>query len=52
MAAMFVNGSELNEQSLYRTFEGCFLPIFDSFDRADDGHQVMIKALVAFGKVS
>jgi hypothetical protein len=23
--AMFVNGSELNEQSLYRTFQGCFL---------------------------
>ena len=34
MAAMFVNGSELNEQSLYRTFQGCFLPSFDSFGQA------------------
>jgi hypothetical protein len=32
--AMFVNGSELNEQSLYRTFQGCFLPNFDSFGQA------------------
>ena len=31
VAAMFVNGSELNEQSLYRTFQGCFLPSFDPF---------------------
>jgi hypothetical protein len=52
MAALFVNGSELNEQSLYRIFQGCFLPSFDSFDRADDGRQVMVKAHVAFGKVS
>ena len=34
MAAMFVNGSELNEQSLYRTFQECFLPSFDSFGKA------------------
>ena len=34
VAAMFVNGSELNEQSLQRTFHGCFLPNFDSFDQA------------------
>ena len=34
MVAMFVNGSELNEQSLYRTFQGCFLPNFDSFGQA------------------
>ena len=32
--AMFVNGSELNEQSLYRTFQGCFLPNLDSFGQA------------------
>jgi hypothetical protein len=33
--AMFVNGSELNEQFfLYRTFQGCFLPSFDSFGQA------------------
>ena len=34
MAAMFVNGSEVNEQSLQRTFQGCFLPSFDSFGKA------------------
>ena len=28
---MFVNESELNEQSLQKTFQGCFLPSFDSF---------------------
>jgi hypothetical protein len=31
---LFVNGSELNEQSLWRTFQGCFLPNFDSFGKA------------------
>ena len=30
MAAMFVNGSVQNEQSLYRTFHRCFLPSFTS----------------------
>ena len=34
VAAMFVNGSELNEQSLQRTFQGCFLPNCDSFGQA------------------
>ena len=34
VAAMFVNGSELNEHSLQRTFQGCFLPSFDSFGQA------------------
>jgi hypothetical protein len=34
VAAMFVNGSELNEQSLYRTFQGCFLPSFGSIVKA------------------
>ena len=34
VAAMFVNGSGLNEQSLYRTFHSCFLPSFDSFGQA------------------
>jgi hypothetical protein len=34
MATMFVNGSELNKQSLQRTFQGCFLPSFDSFGKA------------------
>jgi hypothetical protein len=31
---MFVNGSEQNEQSLQRTFQGCFLLSFDSFGQA------------------
>jgi hypothetical protein len=31
MAAMFVNGSWQNEQSLERTFHRCFLPSFTSF---------------------
>jgi hypothetical protein len=31
MAAMLVNGSGHNEQSLERTFHRCFLPSFTSF---------------------
>ena len=31
VAAMFVNGSKRNEQSLQRTFHKCFLPSFMSF---------------------
>ena len=31
VAAMFVNGSGRNEQSLQRTFHRCFLPSFSSF---------------------
>ena len=34
VAAMFVNGSERNEQSLQRTTHICFLQSFDSFDQA------------------
>ena len=116
VAAMFVNGSGRNEQSLQRTFHRCYLPSFGSFGQAlseekifknrpirnknclwwpcllmdrdkmsnlqrglsidasyqvslplakgfqrrrlkcekltDDGHQVMAKAHIAFGKVS
>jgi hypothetical protein len=33
MAAMFVNGSGHNEQSLERTFHRCFLPSFTSLGR-------------------
>jgi hypothetical protein len=33
MAAMFVNGSGQNEQSLERTFHRCFLPSFTSFGK-------------------
>jgi hypothetical protein len=31
---MFVNGSELNEHYLLRSFQGCFLSSFDSFGQA------------------
>ena len=34
VVAMFVNASELNEQSLQRTFQGCFIPSFGSFGQA------------------
>ena len=34
VAAMLVNGSRHNEQSLYRTFHRCFLPCFVSFCQA------------------
>jgi hypothetical protein len=34
MVAMFGNRSELNEQFLWRTFQKCFLPSFDSFGKA------------------
>ena len=34
VAAMFVNGSGQNEQSLQRTFHRCFLPSFGSFGQA------------------
>jgi hypothetical protein len=33
-AAMFVNGSGQNEQSLQKTFHRCFLPSFGSFGHA------------------
>ena len=53
MVAMFVNGSRQNEHSLERTFQGCFQPIFTSFGwGVSDGHQVIAKAHIAFGKVS
>ena len=38
VAVMFVNGSELNEQSLQRTFQGCFLPSFDPFGQINRQH--------------
>jgi hypothetical protein len=33
VAAMLVNGSGRNEQSLQRTFHRCFLPSFGSFEQ-------------------
>ena len=44
VAAMFVNGSELNEQSLQMTFQGCFLPSFDSFGPAVSEEKIFQKS--------
>ena len=62
VAAMFVNRSGQNEQSLERTFHRCFLPSFSSFGGEVseekikmwkvNGRGVMAKAHIAFGKVS
>ena len=43
VVAMFVNGSELNEQSLQRTFQGCFLPSFDSFGQAVSEEKIYLE---------
>ena len=43
MAAMFVNGSGRNEQSLQMTFHRCFLPNFGSFGRAVAEEQIKKK---------
>ena len=43
VAAMFVNGFELNEQSLYRAFQGCFLPSFDSFGQAVSEEKIFLE---------
>jgi hypothetical protein len=40
---MFVNGSELNEHSLLRTFQGCFLPSFDSFGQAVSEESIFLE---------
>ena len=44
VATMFVNGSELNEQSLQRTFHTCFLPSFDSFGQAVSEEKIFQKS--------
>ena len=44
VAAMFVNGLELNEHSLQRTFQGCFLPSFDSFGEAVSEKKIFQKS--------
>jgi hypothetical protein len=41
--AMFVNGSKLNEQSSLSTFQGCFLPSFDSFGQADSEEKIFLE---------
>jgi hypothetical protein len=44
VAAMFVNGLEINEQSLLKTFQGCFLPNFDSFGHAVTEEKILKKS--------
>ena len=47
---MFINGSELNEQSLYITFQGCFLPSFGSFGKEEDFLEInQSETRIAFG---
>ena len=41
---MFVNGSELYEQSLLRTFQGCFLPSFESFGQSVSEEKIFQKS--------
>jgi hypothetical protein len=43
MVAMFVNGSELNKQSLLRTFQGCFLQCFGSFGKAASEEKIFLE---------
>ena len=42
VAAMFVNRSELNGQSLKRTFQGCFLPSFAPFGHAVSEEKIFL----------
>jgi hypothetical protein len=44
VAAMFANGSEINEQSLQRIFQGCFLPSFDSFGQVVSEEKIFKKS--------
>jgi hypothetical protein len=44
VVAMFVNGLELNEQSLERTIHGCFLPNFDSFGQTVTEEKIFQKS--------
>ena len=43
VTAMFVNGSELNEQSLQRTFQRCFLPNFSSFEKVVSEENIFLE---------
>jgi hypothetical protein len=43
LAAMFVNGSGRNEQSLQRTFHRCFLPNFSSFGKAVSEEKIFLE---------
>ena len=41
--AMFVSGLELNEQSSQRTFQGCFLPSFDSYGQTVSEEKIFLE---------
>ena len=43
VVAMFVNESELKEQSLWRTFQGGFLPNFNSFGLAVSEEKIFLE---------
>ena len=43
VVVMFVNGSGQNEQSLQRTFHGCFLPSFGSFGKAVSEEKIFFR---------
>jgi hypothetical protein len=38
-----ISGLELNEQSLYTAFQGCFLPSFDSFGQAVSEKKIFLE---------
>ena len=44
VAAMFVNGSGQNYQSLQRTYHRCFLPSFDSFGQVVSDEKIFQKS--------
>ena len=44
VTAMLVNRSKLNEHSLQRTFQGCFLPSFDSFGQVVSEEKIFQKS--------
>ena len=46
VAAMCVNRSGQNEQSLERTFHGCFLPIFSSFGREGSEEKIKMQKMM------
>jgi hypothetical protein len=45
---MFVNVSELNEQSLYRTFHRCFLPSSGSFGQTVSEEKFFYHKIIRF----
>ena len=44
VAAMFINKSGRNQQSLQRTYQGCFLSSFDSFGQAVSEEKIFQKS--------